>query len=61
MLPTELSGGLSTSCHILQKTYQEPVMKVKMNLQGRQDGTYMSLNLPIIEDNLHVEYNLKYS
>ena len=48
----------STSCHILHKSCQEPVTKVKMNLQGHQDRKYMSLNLLILEDNLHVEYTI---
>ena len=48
----------NTSCHILHKSCQEPVTKVKMNLQGHQDRKYMSLNLLIPEDNLHVEYTL---
>ena len=48
----------NTSCHILNKTYQDPVTKVKMNLQGRQDRKYMFVNLPILEDNLHVEYTI---
>ena len=29
-----------------------------MNLQGRQDRKYMSLNILILEDNLHVEYTI---
>ena len=48
----------NTSCHILHKTYQNPVKKVKMNLQGRQDRKYMSLNILILDDNLHVEYSI---
>ena len=46
------------SCHILNETYQKPVTKVKMNLQGRSDRKCMSLNIPILEDNLHVEYTI---
>ena len=45
----------NTSCHILHKSYQEPVTKVKMNLHGQHDRKYMTLNLLILEDNLHVE------
>ena len=48
----------NTACHILHKSYQEPVTKVKMNLQGHQDRKYMSLNHIILEDNLHVEYTI---
>ena len=48
----------NTSCHILHKTYQEPVTKVNVNVQGHQDRKYMSLNLPMLEDNLHVEYTI---
>ena len=48
----------NTSCHILHKTYQEPVTKVNVNLQERQDRKYIYLNLPILEDNLHVEYTI---
>ena len=42
----------------IHKSCQEPVTKVKMNLQGHQDRKYMSLNLLILEDNLHVEYTI---
>ena len=49
----------NTSCHILHKPYQEPITKVKMNLHGHKDRKYMSLNLLILEDNLHVRvYNI---
>ena len=47
-----------TSFHILHKSCQDPVTKVKMNLHGHQDRKYMSLNLLILEDNLHVEYTI---
>ena len=50
--------NLNTSCHSLHKSCQEPVTKVKMNLQGHQDRKYMSLNFLILEDNLHVEYTI---
>ena len=46
----------NSSSHILHKSCQKPVTKVKMNLQGHQDRKYMSLNLLILEDNLHVQY-----
>ena len=48
------------SCHILHKSYQEPVTKVKINLHGHRDGKYMPLNLLILEDNLHVVYDTGY-
>ena len=48
----------NTSFHVLHKTYQEPVTKVNVNLQEHQDRKYIYLNLPILEDSLHVEYTI---